>query len=453
MSVQYSSTISRPPVLVDNIPEYKTLATIMKTCFKTSMPAIPEIVGDYLNIKKVAETFSDYLDAINQDNVQMSTNGIVVIDKSVRYLLSKAIETVRLSSNYQATIEKARYSPSVQNKINTDDIEELRIRLAESLTFIEDLQDQNKENQKDQANLASEVEKIYHDGSKLKERFLNNKRAYEDQLSNAQAQYQTLEDKYRDATEKLLLNQSQLHSQNVQLATYAGDLDQLTEENEKLKKKLTVSKNLISKSRQALEQSKHQIAEDKINMKRLLNELEAAKSINVQPTPTTLEKMSSENANLKKQIQELNDKNEKLENQIMDLTRENEFGSTICEVKLDENEAEVHDSQEQHEFEQEQGEDQQELNNEQSIHEEEEGLELLDESDDDNNNDEEKGIELLDDELNEEVHPSKLRPRKSLIRNPKPASLISEKKSSKGPKKKRPIKAGQSSPRRKNEEQ
>lgn len=336
MSVQYSSTISRPPVLVDNIPEYKTLATIMKTCFKTSMPAIPEIVGDYLNIKKVAETFSDYLDAINQDNVQMSTNGIVVIDKSVRYLLSKAIETVRLSSNYQATIEKARYSPSVQNKINTDDIEELRIRLAESLTFIEDLQDQNKENQKDQANLASEVEKIYHDGSKLKERFLNNKRAYEDQLSNAQAQYQTLEDKYRDATEKLLLNQSQLHSQNVQLATYAGDLDQLTEENEKLKKKLTVSKNLISKSRQALEQSKHQIAEDKINMKRLLNELEAAKSINVQPTPTTLEKMSSENANLKKQIQELNDKNEKLENQIMDITRENEFGSTIYEVKLDE---------------------------------------------------------------------------------------------------------------------
>lgn len=336
MSVQYSSTISRPPVLVDNIPEYKTLASIMKSCFKITTPSIPEIVGDYLNIKKVAETFSDYLDAINQDRIQMSTNGIVVIDKSVRYLLSKAIDTVKLSSNYQATIERARYSPSVQNQVNTDDIEELRIRLAESLSYIEDLQSQNKENQKDQQNLATEVEKIYHEGSKLKERFLQNKRAYEDQLSNAQATYQVLEDKYRDANEKLLLNQSQLHSLNVQLATYAGDLDQLTEENEKLKKKLTASKQLISKSRQALEQSKHQIVESKINMKRLLNELEAAKSTNVQPTPTTLEKMSSENATLKKQIQELNDKNEKLENQIMDITRENEFGSTIYEVKLDE---------------------------------------------------------------------------------------------------------------------
>ena len=263
MSVQYSSTVSRTPISVDAIPEYKTLATIIKNCFKLGTPSIPEIVGDYLNIKKVAETFSDYLDAINQDKVQMTTNGVVLIDRSIRYLLSKAIETVKLSTNYKATIEKARYSPSVQNQINTNDIEELRIRLAESLTFIEDLQSQNKENQKDQANLAAEVEKIYHDGTKLKEKFLQNKRAYEDQLSNAQATNQALEDKYRDANEKLLLNQTTMRSLNVQLATAAGEVELLSEENETLKKQLAERKKLIVKSRQALEQSKHQNQHEK----------------------------------------------------------------------------------------------------------------------------------------------------------------------------------------------
>ncbi|OHT04121.1 hypothetical protein TRFO_06428 [Tritrichomonas foetus] len=341
MSIRSSSALSRGPATIDSLPEYKTLTTIVKQYYKASTPQIPEIMKETTNLHKVAEIFSSFITAVSTEHVTMTSTAATLIDRTVRYLLCTALENARNTTLYQQYSNTLRVSMSIQSQLRDADIEELRIRLAEALTYIEDVQSHNKDSQKDQAQLAQEIETLYRDGTRLKEKFLANKRAYEEQLFKAQATNQVLEDKLREVSDKLLIQHEKMNSLNVQLAHANNEIETLTEENASLKKQLAERKKLIVKSRQALEHSKHQIAEGKINMKRLYNELEALKGANVQPTPSQLEKMAGENYSLQQEIAQLKGQLLEYEGRLNIISRDNDLSSSLSLQNRKEEEEEI----------------------------------------------------------------------------------------------------------------
>ena len=334
MSVRSSSVISKQPALVDSLPQYKALSTIISSSFtgKGQIPQLTEMMKEHTNVHKVAEIFSEFITAVSTERVLMTQMGAQLIDQAVRYLISTSLRETNNLNMYTKNKSNMLTALALQNQVKNSDLEDLRVKLIEALTYIEDVQTQNRENQKDQARLAQEIETLFRDGTRLKERFLENKRVYEDQLSSAQAANQVLEDRWRDAADAYNLSQTKIGMMNKQILQLNFEVDNLNQEVKELKTKLANQKKLMRKSKTALEQSKHQIEEGKIRIQDLKNEIKvlkfdtAAKMINPEDlkNASQAEIVAAENYKLQQDNKELKDQISRYEIQINKMMQDND---------------------------------------------------------------------------------------------------------------------------------
>lgn len=313
---------------IDTLPQFKALSSIIKSNYDAVSRSIPDIVEDK-NIKEVARIFEEFLSSFAPERIHMTTNGIQLINKTVRYLLSKAIKQNNLS----------KQSISLKTKVQSgsDDIEELRFRLVEALTYIEDLESENRDNIKEQSIFQQQIDTLYREGTILKDRFLQNSRTYEDQLSNALTTNQKLDDKYRDIFGQHMLEQEKNASLVFQIRGAAREIESLKDEVEKLKESLSQKKKENKNFKGLLKKCKHLIHESKIDKKRLENEIAALKNVNVEPAPTTLDKMASENHKLQQQIKDLTTKNEALEDKLTDMQNSSMLEKNELSISLNPN--------------------------------------------------------------------------------------------------------------------
>ncbi|OHS98150.1 hypothetical protein TRFO_08994 [Tritrichomonas foetus] len=326
---------AKPPVILDQTQEYKSLSANLKASFKASTPPLNDLLSDYPHLQKVGNLFSAFVSVMSNEHITMTQAGANLIDHTVRLLISSSLAMAKSSALTEQSLENLRNSIDIQAQIDTDDPDELKIRLSEALYHVEEFAAKDKEHQKESASLTQEIDELYRESYKLKEKFLQNKRVYEDQLSDYQMKMQILEDRFQETTGNLILQKETADNLRKQYDKAVVEIEAECQENNKLRKQLLEKKKLLQKAKQALDQSKHQIEESQINQKRLMIELEAAKgSPVVAPPPTNKDALASENVELKRKVEELSRINEEQDKQIQEIVRVKQEESDEAELQI-----------------------------------------------------------------------------------------------------------------------
>lgn len=267
-------------IYVDQTQEYRSLATSISASFKNNTPSLENLLSDYPNLQKMAEIFTSFINSLISDEceIQMTPKGVSVIDKTVRFLVSNAMSMVRNTNFMQQNLNQDPDSIDILSQIDNLDTGELKSRLSEALYQIQELNEKERDYQKQSTQLQTDMDDLYRQSYKLKEKHNQYKRISEDKLTECQTKITLLMDKLQKVQDDFNLCKEEKNNLNDQYDKIMKDFDEVSKENTKYKKDLSSKKKLLISAQQDLKQQAHQIEELQIDKKRLMLELESLKN-------------------------------------------------------------------------------------------------------------------------------------------------------------------------------
>ena len=324
-----------PKPTIDQTQEFKSLSTNLKATFKQSTPVLVDLLNDFPHLQKVAELFISFLSIIGTEKVQMTKSGVNLIDRTVRLLLSSSISMSKSAALTEQNLGNLRNSVEIRANIDTDDPEELKIRLEEALFQVEELSKKDAEHQKESAGLTQEIDELYRDSYKLQEKYCQTKRAYEDKLHQLYIENGQLKDELKEIKEHLKLQTEAHNNLKNQYEKALEEIEAEHKQNNSLKQSNSEKKKSIYDMKLEIETAQHINKELRLEQKRLLTELEAAKGDPVVlPSPVKRDALAEENVELKKKLRELTSIKEDRERQLSELLNEKQEENDKSEFEI-----------------------------------------------------------------------------------------------------------------------
>lgn len=333
-----SQQAAKNVILVEQTQEYRSLATSTTASFKNNTPNLEDLLADYPNLQKMGQLFTAYINSLISDEyeVQITPKGISVIDKTVRFLISNAMSMVRNTNFLEQNLNQNADALDISSQIENLDPAELKSRLSEALYQIQELTEKDRDYQKQSTQLQTDMDDLYRQSFKLKEKHNQYKRISEDKLTEYQTKITLLMDKIQKVKDDLNLSKEENSNLNDQYEKMLNDFDEVSKENVKYKKELSAKKKLLISTQQDLKQQAHQIEELQIDKKRLMLELESAKNptvraININNLGDDLTETG--NPGNQTTIYQDMEQVEQLSRQIRELSQSNNELKRICDEK------------------------------------------------------------------------------------------------------------------------